>query len=158
MRTWPVLKIDLTAGLEVRRIASVASFFVSRMDTKVDALLDSLGTADAKNLRGKAAIAYTKLAYEEFLKVFRGERFARYKTAGCSVQRPLWASTSTKNPAYPDTMYVDELIGPDTVNTVPPKTLDAFRDHGKAKVTILDNLDEARQTLASLGIAGHLDG
>ncbi len=148
------LEERLSAGLEVRQIASVASFFVSRMDTKVDALLDALGSANAKDLHGKAAIAYTKLAYEEFLKVFRGEQFARYKAAGCSVQRPLWASTSTKNPAYPDTMYVDGLIGPGTVNTVPPKTLDAFRDHGKAEVTILDNLDGARQTLAALESLG----
>ena len=80
--------------------------------------------------------------------------FARYNAAGCSVQRPLWASTSTKNPAYPDTMYVDQLIGPGTVNTVPPKTLEAFRDHGKAVETILDDLDGARQTLASLESLG----
>jgi transaldolase / glucose-6-phosphate isomerase len=144
------LEERLTAGLEVRQIASVASFFVSRMDTKVDALLDSIGSADAKVLRGKAAIAYTKLAYDEFLKVFRGERFTRYKAAGCSVQRPLWASTSTKNPAYPDTLYVDALIGPGTVNTVPPQTLEAFREHGKAEVTILDDLDGAHQTLSDL--------
>jgi transaldolase/glucose-6-phosphate isomerase len=144
----------LRAGQEVRRIASVASFFVSRMDVKVDGLLDSLGSAEAKELRGKAAIAYTKLAYDEFLKVFRGERFARYKAAGCAVQRPLWASTSTKNPAYPDTMYVDQLIGPGTVNTVPPQTLDAFRDHGKSKVTIQDDLEGARRTLASLEALG----
>ncbi|MGB8213958.1 MAG: bifunctional transaldolase/phosoglucose isomerase [Anaerolineales bacterium] len=150
------LQERLAAGQEVRQIASVASFFVSRMDTKVDALLDALTSADAKELRGKAAIAYTRLAYAAFIKVFRGERFARFNAAGCLVQRPLWASTSTKNPAYPDTMYVDELIGAGTVNTVPPQTLDAFRDHGRAVVTILDDLDGARQTLArleSLGIS-----
>jgi transaldolase/glucose-6-phosphate isomerase len=148
------LEDRLNAGLEVRHIASVASFFVSRMDTKVDALLNSLGSDTAKELRGKAAIAYTRLAYEEFLKVFRSERFARYNAAGCLVQRPLWASTSTKNPAYPDTMYVDQLIGPGTVNTVPPQTLEAFRDHGKAEETILDDLDGARQTLVSLETLG----
>ncbi len=148
------LEERLAAGLDVRHIASVASFFVSRMDTKVDALLDKIDSTDAKSLRGKTAIAYTRLAYEEFLKVFRGERFAHYKAAGCSVQRPLWASTSTKNPAYPDTMYVDELIGPGTVNTVPPQTLEAFRDHGKARITIFDNLDGARQTLSALEALG----
>jgi len=144
------LEDRLNAGLEVRQIASVASFFVSRMDTKVDALLDALGSAQAKDLRGKAAIAYTRLAYDAFLKVFRGKPFARFNAAGCAVQRPLWASTSTKNPDYPDTMYVDQLIGPGTVNTVPPKTLEAFRNHGTAEETILNDLDGARQTLASL--------
>ena len=148
------LEDRLSAGLDVRRIASVASFFVSRMDVKVDALLESLATPAAKALRGKAAIAYTKLAYAEFLKVFRGDRFARYKAAGCSVQRPLWASTSTKNPAYPDTLYVNSLIGPGTVNTVPPQTLDAFRDHGKAELTISADLNGARQTLSDLETLG----
>jgi len=101
-----------------------------------------------------AAIAYTRLAYDAFLKIFRGERFARFNAVGCSVQRPLWASTSTKDPAYPDTMYVDQLIGPGTVNTVPPKTLEAFRNHGKAVETIRDDMDGARHTLASLESLG----
>jgi len=144
----------LAAGLPVRQIASVASFFVSRMDTKVDALLESIGSAEAKALRGKTAIAYTKLAYDEFLNVFRGEQFARFQAAGCRLQRPLWASTSTKNPAYPDTLYVDQLIGPGTVNTVPPQTLNAFREHGKAAVTILDDLDGAHKTLSKLAALG----
>ena len=148
------LEDRLSAGLVVRRIASVASFFVSRMDVKVDALLESLATPAAKALRGKAAIAYTKLAYAEFLKVFSGDRFARCKAAGSSVQRPLWASTSTKNPAYPDTLYVNTLIGPGTVNTVPPQTLDAFRDHGKAELTISADLNGARQTLSDLEALG----
>lgn len=148
------LEEQLNAGLEVHQIASVASFFVSRMDTKVDALLEALGSDEAKEVRGKAAIAYTRLAYDEFLKVFHSERFARFNAAGCSVQRPLWASTSTKNPAYPDTMYVEELIGPGTVNTVPPQTLEAFREHGKAAVTIRDDLEGARQTLADLESLG----
>ena len=148
------LEDRLSAGLDVRRIASVASFFVSRMDVKVDALLESLATPAAKALRGKAAIAYTKLAYAEFLKVFSGDRFARCKAAGSSVQRPLWASTSTKNPAYPDTLYVNTLIGPGTVNTVPPQTLDAFRDHGKAELTISADLNGARQTLSDLEALG----
>jgi transaldolase/glucose-6-phosphate isomerase len=132
----------LAAGLPVDHVASVASFFVSRMDTKVDGLLP-----EGSPLRGKTAIAYTKLAYEEFRNVFGGERFARHQAAGCRFQRPLWASTSTKNPAYQDTLYVDSLIGPGTVNTVPPKTLDAFRDHGKAEPTLVEHLDEARKVL-----------
>jgi transaldolase / glucose-6-phosphate isomerase len=144
----------IDAGLPVQQIASVASFFVSRMDTKVDGRLEAVGSDDAKALLGKAAIAYTKLAYDEFLKVFRGERFARFQATGCRVQRPLWASTSTKNPAYPDTIYVDELIGPGTVNTVPPQTLDAFRDHGKASLTIQEDLDGARESLSALDALG----
>jgi len=145
------LDARLAAGLPVDHVASVASFFVSRMDTKVDHLLpeDSL-------LRGKTAIAYTKLAYEEFRKVFSGERFARHQAAGCHLQRPLWASTSTKNPAYPDTLYVNSLIGPATVNTVPPQTLEAFRDHGKAEPTLMKHLDKARKVLddvESLGVS-----
>jgi transaldolase / glucose-6-phosphate isomerase len=144
------LEDRLAAGLEARRIASVASFFVSRMDSKVDGLLNAIGTEQAKALRGKAAIAYTRLAYQEFLQVFQGERFTACKTAGCALQRPLWASTSTKNPAYPDTLYVDALIGANTVDTVPPQTLLAFREHGTAKITILDDLDGARQALAGL--------
>jgi transaldolase / glucose-6-phosphate isomerase len=144
----------LKAGGDVRKIASVASFFVSRMDSKVDAMLEKIGTPQAKELCGKAAIAYTKLAYDEFLKIFRSERFSRFKAAGCSVQRPLWASTSTKNPAYPDTMYVDSLIGSGTVNTVPPQTLTAFLDHGKAKATLTQDLPAAHQVLSSLEALG----
>jgi transaldolase/glucose-6-phosphate isomerase len=143
------LEMRLAAGLPVNHIASVASFFVSRMDTKVDPLLpmDSL-------LRGKTAIAYTKLAYEEFRKVFDGERFAHLRTSGCHLQRPLWASTSTKNPAYPDTLYVDSLIGPNTVDTVPPQTLEAFRDHGKAEPTLTIHLEEARKVLKDVEALG----
>ncbi len=145
------LDARLAAGLPVDHIASVASFFVSRMDTKVDGLLP-----EGSPLRGKTAIAYTKLAYEEFRKVFGGERFARHQAAGCRLQRPLWASTSTKNPAYPDTLYVNSLIGPATVDTVPPQTLEAFRDHGVARSTLMEHLDDARKVIAdveSLGIS-----
>src|SRR5262245_30342238 len=113
------------AGGPVDRIASVASFFVSRVDSAVDALLPE----DAP-LRGAAAIANAKLAYEHFGRIFSGERWERLAAAGARVQRPLWASTSTKNPAYADTMYVDALVGPDTVDTMPTATVDAFRDHG----------------------------
>lgn len=148
------LEERLGAGLDAAQIASVASFFVSRMDVKVDARLESLATPAALALRGKAAIAYTKLAYQEFLLVFHGERFARYQAAGCFLQRPLWASTSTKNPAYPDTLYVEALIGAGTVNTVPPQTLVAFRDHGRAELTISDDLEGARQTLSALEALG----
>jgi len=145
------LEARLAAGLPVNHIASVASFFVSRMDTKVDPLLPQ-----DSPLRGKTAIAYSKLAYAEFRKVFEGERFARLRTSGCHLQRPLWASTSTKNPAYPDTLYVNSLIGPNTVDTVPPQTLESFRDHGKAEPTLTVQLEEAQKVLEeveSLGIS-----
>ena len=135
----------MAGGLPVKGVASVASFFVSRMDVKVDPLL-----AVGSPLRGKTAIAYTKLAYAEFRKVFDSERFAKYRKAGCRLQRPLWASTGTKNPAYPDTLYVDQLIGADTVNTVPPQTLAAYRDHGKTEITITQDLDGAQATLSDL--------
>jgi transaldolase/glucose-6-phosphate isomerase len=125
--------------------ASVASFFVSRMDTKVDALLP-----EDSSLRGKAAIANAKLAYAAFRETFTGPRWEKLAAAGARLQRPLWASTSTKNPAYPDTLYVEDLIGPDTVNTVPPQTLDAFRDHGRAAITITENFDDARRVFAEL--------
>jgi transaldolase/glucose-6-phosphate isomerase len=129
--------------------ASVASFFVSRLDTKIDRLLP-----ESSPLRGKAAVANTKLAYDEFRKVFGGPRFAKLQAAGARYQCPLWASTSTKNPAYPDTIYVDNLIGPATVNTVPPQTLEAFRDHGKAEQTIMADLDGARRVIIELEAGG----
>jgi transaldolase/glucose-6-phosphate isomerase len=143
------LEARLVAGLPLDRIASVASFFVSRMDTKVDNLLPKISP-----LHGKTAIAYTKLAYEDFRKVFGGERFARLQVAGGHLQRPLWASTSTKNPAYPDTLYVDSLIGPATVNTIPPQTLEAFRDHGKAEPTLMGCIDEAHKVLFEIDSLG----
>jgi len=140
----------------------VASFFVSRIDTKVDKYLEPITQKSgreaelAESLLGKIAIANARLAYQEFRKVFESDRFLQLKTKGARLQRPLWASTSTKNPAYPDTMYVDELIGAHTINTVPPQTLEAFRDHGKAQLTIEKNLDQARKEfsdLSSLGIS-----
>lgn len=137
------------AGHPIDHIASVASFFVSRVDSKIDAKL-----AGDSGLRGKAAIANAKLAYDEFQKTFAGRRWENLKVKGGRVQRPLWASTSTKNPDYPDTLYVDHLIGPETVNTVPPQTLDAFRDHGTAEITITRNLDEARQVMEQLKSVG----
>lgn len=128
---------------------SVASFFISRIDTKVDGLLP----ADSP-MRGKAAIASAKLAYEAFRETFRGPRWERLAAAGARYQRPLWASTSTKNPAYPDTLYVDNLIGPHTVNTVPPQTLSAFLDHGTVAPTLTRNVEEAHRLFAELQQAG----
>jgi transaldolase len=133
-------------------IASVASFFVSRVDTAVDRELEARGEVD---LLGKIAIANTKLAYQRFLDTFQGERWQALVAKGARPQRPLWASTSTKNPAYPDTMYVDELIGPDTVNTMPPETVEAVLDHGRVHRTIDEDLETAESQigrLASLGI------
>ena len=128
---------------------SVASFFVSRIDTVVDSMLPK-GSA----LFGKAAIANTKLAYSRFQEVFSGSRFAPLKAAGARVQRFLCASTSTKNPKYRDVLYAEELIGPDTIDTMPPATLEAFRDHGVAKETITRNLGDALSQLAALDKGG----
>ena len=139
-----------------RSIASVASFFVSRVDTLVDKELEKIGTPEALGLRGKIAIANSKAVYRRFEEIFHGEGFAALKSRGARVQRPLWASTGTKNPAYSDVLYVEHLIGPDTVNTLPPATIDAFRDHGEARgATIKENLDEAMSVLeqaAKLGV------
>ena len=117
-------------GEPVDRASSVASFFVSRVDGKIDDKLDELGRND---LKGKAAVANARIAYESFQRIFSGERWEKLAAEGAAVQRPLWASTSVKNDAYPDTMYVDELIGPDTVNTMPDKTVEAARDHGDGR-------------------------
>jgi len=136
------------------RVASVASFFVSRIDTVVDRALDSIGTPEALALRGKAAIANSKLVYRRFREVFYGEPFASQRQRGARVQRTLWGSTSTKNPAYSDVLYVEELIGPDTVNTMPPVTLDAFRDHGQVHPTRLEEVEEAENSLARLAELG----
>ncbi len=122
------LERRLAAGHPIDRIASVASFFVSRIDTVVDALLP-----DGSPLRGRVAIANAKRAYHQYLRLFSGERWTRLAEAGARVQRPLWASTGTKNPAYSDVLYVEELVGRDTVNTIPEATLDAFRAHGRVR-------------------------
>jgi transaldolase len=134
---------------------SVASFFVSRVDTAVDAALDKIGTPEALSLRGRIAIANAKLAYQRFRETFYGEPFAVWRDKGVRVQRTLWGSTGTKNPAYSDVLYVEELIGPDTVNTVPLKTLDAFRDHGRVGETLQKGLAQAEadvEQLKNLGI------
>lgn len=140
------------------RVASVASFFVSRVDTAVDALLDQAtgGTPDPATLKGKTAVANAKLAYAEFQRIFASEPFAGLSQAGARVQRPLWASTSTKNPAYSPTMYVDTLVGPHTVNTLPPATLTTFLELAQVEETITLGVDEARaqvEAAESLGIA-----
>ena len=145
------------AGQDLGHIRSVASFFVSRVDTKVDAAIEAAlpraSAADRAVLeasRGKAAIANARLAYERFRDVFGGERFRPLAAAGANVQRPLWASTSTKNPAYRDVLYVEELIGADTVNTMPPQTLAAFNDHGVVEPRIGNDLEGARRLFATL--------
>ncbi|MBN1862698.1 MAG: transaldolase [Dehalococcoidales bacterium] len=136
------------------RVASVASFFVSRVDTYTDKELEKLGTAEALALQGKAAIANSKLVYRRFREVFLGEDFAPGRERGARVQRVLWGSTSTKNRAYSDVMYVDGLIGPDTVNTLPPETISAFRDHGQARRTVDAELGQAEEILANLERVG----
>ncbi|MGB5532815.1 MAG: transaldolase, partial [Acidimicrobiia bacterium] len=139
-----------------KRVASVASFFVSRVDNKIDPALDAIGTDEALALRGIAAVANAKLAYRRYQEIFEGPPFAAARARGARPQRALWASTSTKNPAYSDVLYVDELIGPNTVNTIPPATVDAFRDHGTIDPTALTtDVDAAAQhfeALAALGV------
>ncbi|HED03371.1 MAG TPA: bifunctional transaldolase/phosoglucose isomerase [Candidatus Fraserbacteria bacterium] len=141
------------AGGDLHQVASVASFFVSRVDTAVDRVLDALdgvGARRAVPLQGKIAIANVKLAYRRFQEIFSGSRWGGLAAQGARVQRPLWASTSTKNHDYPDTLYLDQLIGPDTVNTVPPATLSAFLDHGTVRETLTQGLTEAQARLAQL--------
>jgi len=141
----------LAAGGDVSSIASVASFFISRVDTAVDLLLDKIGHPE---LQGKIAVANAKAAYAQFQEIFTGERWERLAAHGARKQRVLWGSTGTKNPSYPDTLYVDGLIGPDTVNTLPPATLAAFLDHGKVTSTLGEGLDTARADLAQLSELG----
>jgi transaldolase/glucose-6-phosphate isomerase len=158
------LEDRIARGLPVDSIASVASFFVSRVDSKVDARLGALIKSDsskagkAAGLRGLAAIANTRLAYVEYLNVFGSERFTGLKAKGARTQRPLWASTSTKNPDYRDVIYIEELIAADSVNTVPPQTLVAFKDHGESTITIDKDLELMRKQLADLETLGiHMD-
>jgi len=131
-------------------VASVASFFVSRVDTKIDAALEEVGTDAALELRGRAAIANSRLAYRRFLELFHGAAFAGLAERGAQVQRPLWASTSTKNPSYPDILYVEELIGPETVNTLPMATVDAYRDHGRPESKLAGSFAEDEALLGRL--------
>jgi len=141
-------------GGEIGRVASVASFFVSRVDTKVDKALDEIGSAAALEARGQAAIANAKLAYHAYKEIFEGGEFDDLAAAGARVQRCLWASTSTKNPAYRDVMYVEELIGPETVNTMPLETVGAFQDHGNVALTLEQGIDEAKRVFEELKAAG----
>ena len=146
------LEQRMASGSPVSNIASVASFFISRVDNEIDKRLDALGTPPALALRGTAAINQARLAYAAFQKTFSGPRWDALAKAGAAVQRPLWASTSTKNPAYPDTLYVDQLIGPDTVNTLPDATLEAFADHGTLARTIDQNIGASRRQWAELAM------
>jgi transaldolase len=142
------------AGGDASRVASVASFFVSRVDTEADKRLEAIGSERALSLRGNLAVANAKLAYENYRQTFTGERWERLVRAGATPQRCLWASTSTKNPEYRDVMYVEELIGPATVNTMPKETIDAFQDHGRVEPTLERDLDGARRLFEELGEVG----
>jgi len=155
------LERRVEAGEDIACCNSVASFFVSRVDTaadkRIEAKLESASGAERAKLEGlcgKVAVANAKRAYHRFQQVFGGERFAKLAKKGAKVQRPLWASTGTKNPAYSDILYVANLIGPDTVNTMPPETIDAFRDHGVARRTVDADYEDAERVLRDLADAG----
>jgi len=156
------LEARLAKGQDISRIASVASFFVSRIDTLVDSKVDEKlkSAADAQqkafleSLRGKIAIANAKLTYKKYQELFGNARWNALAAKGAQTQRLLWASTSTKNPQYRDVLYVEELIGADTVDTIPPATFDAFRDHGKLRASLTENVDAARKTMEDLAKAG----
>ncbi|MDR3425966.1 MULTISPECIES: transaldolase [Silvimonas] len=148
------LEARVAAGLPIDHIRAVASVFLSRVDTLIDKKLEALGTPEAKALSGKVAIAFVKVAYQHYKKLFHGSRFADLKAKGAHPQRLLWASTGTKNAAFRDTMYVEELIGPETVNTVPDATLNAFRDHGVAADKLETNTEAAVETLVQLRKVG----
>lgn len=146
------LERRLASGESVEAVRSVASFFVSRVDTECDRRLEAAGAS--RELQGRAAVANAKRAYRKYLEHFEGERFRRLMGRGAAVQRPLWASTGTKNRAYSDVKYVDELIGPDTVNTVPPATLEAFADHGTPRRSLDQGIEQADADLAAIEAAG----
>jgi transaldolase len=144
----------IAAGGDPATVHSVASFFVSRVDTEVDRRLDAIGGDAARRLRSSAAVAQAQLAYQLFLEQFSGARWEQLAAAGAQPQRPLWASTSTKDPGLPDTFYVDRLIGPSTVNTLPEATIAAFEDHGTLRRTIDEDVDGARRAMSELAGAG----
>lgn len=148
------LEAFAAAGGNLASVHSVASFFISRVDTEVDRRLDAIGTDAAARLRGQAAVAQAQEAYQRFLATFSGPRWEALAAKGAHLQRPLWASTSTKNPAYPDLLYVDTLIGPNTVNTLPDATIDAFLDHGVLARTLDAAPGTAAAVLTSLADAG----
>ena len=147
-------ELSRTNPQKVRKVCSVASFFISRVDTEIDRLLTSNEDSRAKSLLGTAAINQAKIAYEMFQQTFSGASWNKLEKLGAKVQRPLWASTSTKNPNYPDTLYVDSLIGENTVNTLPDATVDAFSNHGTLKETITQGLDRAHEEWLKLGSVG----
>jgi transaldolase len=140
------------AGGDPSPVSSVASFFVSRVDTETDKRLDEIGGHD--ELKGKLAVANAKLAYQKYKEIFSGDRWGALAAKGATKQRCLWASTSTKNPAYSDVLYVDELIGPETVNTMPEETIEAFQDHGTVALTLERGVDEAKRVFERLAAAG----
>src|SRR5215468_2310779 len=148
----------LKSGGDLSRVASVASFFISRIDSAIDGIIakrlkDSAAPGEQALLRsllGKVAIANAKLTYQRYLELFNGPRWQKLAARGAQTQRVLWASTSTKNPAYRDVIYVEELIGKDTVNTIPPATLDAFRDHGKPRLSLTEDIEGAKKAMANL--------
>jgi transaldolase len=143
------------AGRDLTQIASVASVFVSRIDTEIDARLDTIGTPQAAALRGRAAVANARLAYQRYEQLARDSRWQRLADAGARPQRPLWASTGVKNPAYPDTRYVTELVAPGVVNTMPQATLDAVADHGEIpNNSITGTYEDARRVLNDLAAVG----
>jgi transaldolase len=144
----------LEDGGDPSRVASVASFFVSRVDTEADKRLDAIGTDEARALRGKLAIANAKLAYEHYLEAFSTDRWKALEEKGATRQRCLWASTSTKDPAYRDTLYVEELLGPETVNTMPEETIAAFQDHGDVAETLTQGVDDAERVFEGLAEVG----
>ena len=148
------LRRRLANGGDLSRLSSVASFFVSRVDTKVDPQLTELGTRAALEARGQAALANAKLAYQSYLDIFEGAEFAELRDAGAQVQRCLWASTSTKNPEYRDVLYVEELIGPATVNTMPIDTIEAFIDHGRVERRLDRDVDDARDAIRAVEACG----
>lgn len=154
------LEKRVSSGTSIGNVSSVASFFVSRIDSNVDTRVDKIIDQDqqsqgkARNLKGKIAVANAKLAYDLSKQIFSSYRFMKLHESGAKLQRVLWASTSTKNPDYPDTKYVDELIGPNTINTVPPKTLLAFEDHGRASLTLEKDLPSAKLAMEDLALTG----
>ena len=149
------LESRIKSGMPVESLRSVASFFVSRVDTETDKRLEALNKpGQTAPLMGTAAVANAKIAYEKYTEHFEGRRFRALMAKGASVQRPLWASTGTKNPKYSDTKYVDELIGPDTVNTMPPATLEAFADHGRVARTVDRDVDQAHRQIAAIEALG----
>ncbi|MGA9041811.1 MAG: transaldolase [Terriglobales bacterium] len=156
------LETFAASGGDVSKIASVASFFISRIDSAVDSIIatrlktpkDDAEKAQLTSIQGKVAIANGKLAYQSYLSIFGTDRWKKLAAKGAQTQRVLWASTSTKNPAYRDVMYVEELIGQDTVDTIPPATFDAFRDHGRPRASLIENVDAAKQTMATAAKLG----